>query len=389
LSRSATARLPWQHSYNWPVRRELLDLAALVLSQADRNRPADAVLRHELGRRRNLTALEARFVAEAVFSFYRWFGWVNPISELADQVAEALEHQERFSCNPASFPIEELAHRAIPDWTASQLDVTDAWLRSLQTVPSVWLRLRSDHAAQTAAQLGNCVPVAGIPNAHRYVGGEDLFRRPEFHRGEFEIQDLSSQIVGHLCAPQPGETWWDACAGEGGKALHLSDLMQNKGLIWASDRALWRLEKLKRRAARARMFNYRLTQWDGARKLRTKFDGVLVDAPCSGVGTWQRNPHARWTTTLEDVLQLKDVQLRLLNNAAASVKPGGKLIYAVCTLTRAETIEVTTEFQRTRPHFAPLAMRHPVTGLEASQLWLWPQEFGGNGMFIAAWRFEP
>jgi 16S rRNA (cytosine967-C5)-methyltransferase len=162
--------------------------------------------------------------------------------------------------------------------------------------------------------------------------------------------------------------------------------MQNKGLIWASDRAAWRLQKLKRRAARARMFNYRLFQWDGARKVRTKFDGVLLDAPCSGVGTWHRNPHARWTTTLEDVIELKELQHRLLVNAAASVKSGGKLIYAVCTLTRAETTEVATEFERIVAGFSPLLMRHPLTGSEASQLWIWPQEFGGNGMFVAAWR---
>src|SRR5205823_5977071 len=128
-----------------------------------------------------------------------------------------------------------------------------------------------------------------LPEALVYEGETDLFRTPEFHAGEFEIQDLSSQAVGWLCDPKPGETWWDACAGEGGKLLHLSDLMQNKGLIWASDRAAWRLQKLKRRTARAKVFNYRAALWDGGAKLptKTKFDGVLVDAPCSGLGTWR------------------------------------------------------------------------------------------------------
>src|SRR5436305_4189145 len=85
-----------------------------------------------------------------------------------------------------------------------------------------------------------------LANILRYDGEEDLFRTPEFHAGEFEIQDICSQLVGLLCAPKPGETWWDACAGEGGKTLHLSDLMENKGLIWACDRAEWRLQKLLR-----------------------------------------------------------------------------------------------------------------------------------------------
>jgi hypothetical protein len=83
-----------------------------------------------------------------------------------------------------------------------------------------------------------------------YRGTQDLFRTPEFHKGSFELQDINSQAVGIICEPKPGETWWDACAGEGGKLLHLSELMENKGLIWASDRVEWRLKKLKQRTAR-------------------------------------------------------------------------------------------------------------------------------------------
>jgi 16S rRNA (cytosine967-C5)-methyltransferase len=148
------------------------------------------------------------------------------------------------------------------------------------------------------------------------------------------------------------------------------------------------LQKLKKRAARARVFNYRAAQWNGGPKLptKTKFDGVLVDAPCSGVGTWQRNPHARWTTTVDDVAELRELQVQLLTHAAAAVKPGGKLIYSVCTLTRAETTEVVERLQNIPGDFAPLPIRNPLKGAEVEQLWLWPQEFGGNGMFIAGWR---
>src|SRR5882672_1294244 len=103
--------------------------------------------------------------------------------------------------------------------------------------------------------------------------------------------------------------------------------MQNKGLIWATDRAAWRLDSLKRRAARARIFNYRARLWDGGPKLptKTKFDGVLLDAPCSGIGTWQRNPHARWTTTVDDLRELGELQRRLLSNVAPATQLGGKL----------------------------------------------------------------
>jgi 16S rRNA (cytosine967-C5)-methyltransferase len=172
--------------------------------------------------------------------------------------------------------------------------------------------------------------------------------------------------------------------------LHLSDLMQNKGLIWASDRVEWRLKKLKQRAARAKSFNYRAVLWNGGVKLptKTKFDGVLLDAPCSGLGTWARNPHARWTTTPQDVRELAQVQKQLLANAAVALKPGGRLVYSVCTLTWAETIEVAREFEQTHPDFQPVAIASPFneSGETMAQHCFWPQQTGGNGMFVAGWR---
>ena len=164
--------------------------------------------------------------------------------------------------------------------------------------------------------------------------------------------------------------------------------MANKGLIWASDRAEWRLKRLKRRTARAQAFNYRSALWDGGAKLPTKtqFNGVLVDAPCTGVGTWQRNPHARWTTTAKDVQELAELQKKLLEHAAKGVKAGGKLVYSVCTLTRAETQEVAASFEAKHPGFAPMDLARPSGEKESGQCWLWPQDWGGNGMFIAAWK---
>jgi 16S rRNA (cytosine967-C5)-methyltransferase len=168
--------------------------------------------------------------------------------------------------------------------------------------------------------------------------------------------------------------------------------MNNKGLVWASDRAEWRLKKLKRRAARSGIFNYRSRVWDGspAPPTKTKFDGVLLDAPCSGVGTWHRNPHARWTTTLQDVQELRALQLKLLSVAAAALKPGGKLVYAVCTLTPDETTTVVETFQTQFPTFTPLPFPNPLLpdSKPAATLTLLPQDHFGNGMFIAAWTLS-
>jgi 16S rRNA (cytosine967-C5)-methyltransferase len=117
---------------------------------------------------------------------------------------------------------------------------------------------------------------------------------------------------------------------------------------------------------------------------KAKFDGILVDAPCSGVGTWQRNPHARWTTQPRDVQELSEVQALLLDRVSGSLKRGGRLIYSVCTLTRSETTAVAGKFAAAHADFEPA----PLSGLNSQlpALFLWPQLLNANGMFIAAWH---
>jgi 16S rRNA (cytosine967-C5)-methyltransferase len=141
------------------------------------------------------------------------------------------------------------------------------------------------------------------------------------------------------------------------------------------------------------VFNYRTAAWDGGAKLPTKtqFHGVLIDAPCSGVGTWQRNPQARWTVTPSDVRELSEIQRQLLVNASAAVRPGGRIIYAVCTLTHSETDAVADFCSQRLPGFEPLPLPAlPNAPQEASaRKWILPQQFGGNGMFVAAWRRAP
>ncbi|MBI3854017.1 MAG: RsmB/NOP family class I SAM-dependent RNA methyltransferase [Verrucomicrobia bacterium] len=361
-----------------------------MVGRSDRAHPADVVLREELRRAGGLSRADSREISRAVFAYYRWLGWLDQQESVVDRIEKAVELRERFSAQPNIFTDQELAAKAVPVWVADEMEVSPAWAKSLQTEPPLWLRARRGQARMLAERLGECWVGDGVLNdAIRYEGSEDLFRTPEFHNGEFELQDINSQAVGLLCDPQPGETWWDACAGEGGKLLHLSDLMENRGLILASDRVEWRLKKLKQRAARAKAFNYRVAIWNGGERLptKTKFDGVLVDAPCTGVGTWQRNPHARWTVTPDDVRELSEVQKQMLANAAAAVKPGGKLIYSVCTMTRAETDEVAEVFGEQFPQFKSLTLANPFRAKEsAPRLWFWPQETRGNGMFLAAWQ---
>jgi 16S rRNA (cytosine967-C5)-methyltransferase len=335
-----------------------------IIEGSDREHPADATMRRVLKARKSIGAATAREIAEAVFAYYRWFGWLNARDPIPKQIRQAQELDR----NPPS----DLS-RAVPDWIKHEVEVTPEWLRSLQEKPKLWIRARTGQGNALAQKLDDCQP-GPIPDSLEYRGAQDLFSTPEFKAGEFELQDIASQMVGLACSPKPGETWWDACAGEGGKLMHLSDLMQNKGLIWASDRAQWRLDRLKRRAARARVFNYRSVLWDGGARLptKTKFDGILIDAPCSGTGTWGRNPQARWTLTPQDIAELKQLQIQLLRHAVSALKPAGKLIYSVCTLARTETVEVLEALG---------------FSLGAPQItWLWPHETKGNGMFMASWN---
>jgi 16S rRNA (cytosine967-C5)-methyltransferase len=372
------------------VTEPLLEIAQMVIRQSSRTRPADAVLRTVLKQERTLTPPSSRAVAAAVFAYFRWREWLGDFASLRDQIAAAVTKQLHYDGGEA-MPEEDLRKRAVPAWTHDQVNWRSSWLRGLQETPRLWLRSRPGCREELAAELGDCrtSPVESLPCALAYSGARDLFQTEAFHRGDFELQDISSQAVGLLCDPRPGETWWDACAGEGGKLLHLSDLMENKGLIWASDRAEWRLQRLRRRAGRAKVFNYRVAPWDGGAKLptRTRFDGILVDAPCSGLGTWQRNPHARWTTTPEDVRELSSMQVSLLTHVAEALKPGGKLIYAVCTLTQAETTDVTAQIQACCGELEPCLLPNPFAPASepAPELWLGPEQ-GGNGMFVAGWK---
>lgn len=355
-----------------------LNHAARILAAVSGDQRADTALRYYFEEHRYLQPPARRAISQLIFSYFRWLSWLDSKASPQKRLEQAEELQTRFNADPRSIKAEALAVRAVPDWLATEMELPADYLRQLQREPALWLRARPGTGEALAKSLFSAERTDRSPDALRFTGKQDLFKTEQFKTGEFEIQDLASQLVGLACAPQPGQTWWDTCAGEGGKTLHLCDLMQNKGVVWASDRHTGRLETLKRRAARAKLFNYRTAVWEGSAKLptKTKFDGILIDAPCSGVGTWQRNPHARWTTTPDDVRELAATQLALLNHVAGSLKPGGRLVYSVCTLTRSETTAVVEAFNAA----------HPEEFTLSSTATLWPHELNANGMFIASWQ---
>lgn len=369
-------------------------MAARIVARSNPRQPADLLLRQALARRRGLTPEQSAWISRAVFAYFRWLNWVDASQTLEERIDGAMALAEQFNATPNWPSDDEVLQKAVPAWVLDEGLRDPAWARSLQRDPALWLRARPGSEAKLTEALEPGALVSGpLPESFRYTGSTDLFTTPEFQEGVFEIQDIASQAVGHVCAPRPGEVWWDACAGEGGKTLHLSALMEGQGLIWASDRAVWRLDRLKQRAARAQCFNHRRIEWDGGVKPPTKtvFDGVLLDAPCSGIGTWGRNPHARWTTGPNDVKELSVIQRNLLTHVAPSVKPGGRLVYAVCTLAPAETTAIAEWFTAQHPEFEPHAFANPfdLRADPTAQLTLWPQQTQGNGMFVAVWERKP
>lgn len=335
--------------------------------------------------------------------YFRWRGILKDASVAPRALDECRDLDRSFHANPKQFN-HAILLRTLPRWAREMMPWTTQQLRALQTTPDTWLRLRSmdltqvrsfptqsfsewlqarENAADPAILKAgkNLEPL--LATTVRYLGDDDLARSLPFENGEFEIQDISSQIVGAICNAQPKSKWWDVCAGEGGKTLHLAECMRGSGVVWATDRAAWRLARLKRRAARAQVFNLRIAGPE-LKKNAGKFDGVLVDAPCSGIGVWGKHPESKWRLNPQDIQELSEVQFELLTNGAPYVRNGGRLIYSVCTLSPEETENVARRFSQAFPDFKPVSM----PACDAPDWKIWPDQFAGAGMYIASWKRE-
>ena len=165
---------------------------------------------------------------------------------------------------------------------------------------------------------------------------EDIFKTRAFKEGLFEVQDEGSQLVTLLTGVKPGELVIDACAGNGGKSLFLSGLMKNRGTIIASDLSAVKLSNLRRRAGKAGAFNIKTANREALNEYNNMADCVFIDAPCSGMGVFRRNPDSKWRLTRDDVKELAVKQKEILSEYSRLVKPGGRLVYVTCTISREE-----------------------------------------------------
>jgi 16S rRNA (cytosine967-C5)-methyltransferase len=295
------------------------------------------------------------------------------------------------------------AFHSHPLWLVRRLIVqfgkeeTIAICRADNAIAPLALRVNSLKASRTealaalAAEGIAAEPTALSPDGLRLTSpGAPLRESAAYKRGLIRIQDEASQLVARLVAPQPGERILDLCAGAGGKTLHMAALMKNRGRIIALDLHEDRLRMLREEAQRLGATIVETRTGDAAEThagFSGAFDRVLLDAPCSGLGTLRRNPEIRWRLAPVDLKKCMQIQRRLLASAAQCVRPGGRLVYSVCTVTPEENELVVADLLKSRPEFTrlhPTDAEIPALLIDAGgALRTFPHRHGTDGFFAA------
>ncbi len=413
--------------------RRYSEAVAEVFSAAmDSGKPADRILGAFFRQNKKFGSKDRRAVRETLFSLFRWWGWLGPkmgtsgawtrqlfLAHLLD--SEEPEHfalrwkeasgirahvpgMANWTLEDRAAAVSEILRRPlepsalIPNWSFDRISLDEVGRKRLISAfskrPPMWLRIQRDDVEGILRELRgeNFEPVRpndSLPAASVGWPRKNLFELDAYRKGRFEVQDLASQIIGYSCMPSPGQRWWDACAGAGGKTLQLSALMKNKGCVVASDIREYKLKDLKKRARRAGFSNISPKPWP-KRKIpvsANSFDGVLVDAPCSCSGTWRRNPDARWTTTPETPDEMAAIQIDILTRCAKAVKAEGVLVYATCSFCAVENRDVVDSFLADNPDFALEPFAHPLTGDETDgTIFTYPWEYDTDMTFVARMR---
>jgi 16S rRNA (cytosine967-C5)-methyltransferase len=339
---------------------EILD--EVIAAARDDGPPADILVTRYFKTRRYAGSGDRRAVRELVFRAIRRSAERTPSGRAAvlGLVDDEPDLAALFGQPRGPDPLAEGEPRAeasaVPQWLHGKLSplvAPDEWPALLERAP---VDLRANVARISRDELGALLPGSeptGLsPWGLRLPADSRVDDQPEFAAGLFEVQDEGSQLIALACRPQPGERILDLCAGAGGKALALA-AAQPGATILATDTSRDRLSRLAPRAERAgASITSRLI--DGGRELdqlaewRGTADLVLVDAPCSGSGTWRRNPESRWRLTAQRFDRLVATQARLLDIAAELVRPGGRIVYAVCSLLQREGSGQAADFLHRR-----------------------------------------
>lgn len=417
---------------------------------AEAGRPADQILHQYFKFRKFVGSKDRKFIAEAIYTMLRHYARLNWWAEKLnvkpdgralvliwlrvgihmnmDEIA-ALFDGEGYSPDPLTehelAMLQPLRQRDFmpadmpenirlecPDWAYHSLKETfgdgfEAAMEAMQNEAPLDIRvntLKSDRAAvsERLRQDGfDIVETAFSPLGLRVQGRPPFSAHPYYQQGWMEIQDEGSQILSLACGVKPGEWVVDFCAGAGGKTLALAAQMENKGRIWACDVEARRLENSRKRLRRAGVHCVEMQvlddeEDDWVRKHKHKADCVMIDAPCSGVGTWRRNPFMRWQKMGLGLETLVALQQSILQSASRLVKPGGRLVYATCSLLPEENQKQVDAFLAQNDDFIaePLQVNWQASGFDVPQgidlsqasLQLAPHLHHTDGFFVSAMR---
>ena len=419
--------------------KALLDTCASLIEQVFKfDHPADAVVARFFREHRSLGPRERTTLSDTVYAALRqrlrleWLArsgsgpkW-RRLAILAfpgdtDFLKSALTELEKTWLNHclAVTDADLLApHRHnLPEWLAAalreQLGIEfDALVASLDQPAALDLRvntLKKKREAvladlQQAGLMGEATPFS--PLGIRLQGKPSLAKWPAFVQGEVEVQDEGSQLLALLLDAKRGEMVVDFCAGAGGKTLAIGAAMRNSGRLYAFDTSAHRLDALKPRLARSGLSNVHPVaiaheRDDRIKRLAGKIDRVLVDAPCSGLGTLRRSPDLKWRQTPQTVAAQAQLQQAILNSAVRLLKPGGRLVYATCSLLREENEAVAEAFGAAHPEFETVPVHELLAAAQvpsaerlcagSAQQWLrlWPHRHATDGFFAAVWRKRP
>jgi 16S rRNA (cytosine967-C5)-methyltransferase len=301
----------------------------------------------------------------------------------------------------------------LPEWMVEPLQAQlgeEFWPLVDSLGQSATLDLRVNALHDKRADIQKELKLAGIasqptpysPWGLRIQGKPALTRLDAFVRGAIEVQDEGSQLLALLLDAHRGEMVVDFCAGAGGKTLAIGASMRNTGRLYAFDVSGHRLDALKPRLARSKLSNVHPAaiaheRDERIKRLAGKIDRVLVDSPCSGLGTLRRNPDLKWRQTPQALAELAVKQLAILQSAARLVKPGGRLVYATCSVLMQENETIAQAFTQANPDFEVMVVAaeldrlkvpqaaHLCSGAQAEFLRLWPHRHGTDGFFAAAW----
>ena len=411
-----------------PLSRPLLDAATEALGLALKfDRPADAVLHDYFREQPGLGVRDRAFIADSLYGVLRRKRTVNHLAsdgarrmllaylvriagvsvrELAGAIAPA---EQRWLAQIKAEPLDSLplaVRLELPDWLAERLGRTHsetellALARGLNEPAPLDLRVNTlrcerEEARQRLGADGIAAePMPYSPVGLRVRGRPSIQRHPLFLEGALEVQDEGSQLLGYLVAPRRGELVVDFCAGAGGKSLMLGALMRSQGRLYAFDVSASRLSRMKPRLARSGLSNLHpqpiADEHDvRIKRLAGKADRVLVDAPCSGLGTLRRNPDLKWRQSPRSLEELQRKQASILSSAARLVKTGGRLVYATCSFLAEENENIVSAFLAAQPGFRPLDCGALLSEARISIdsdlfLKLYPHVHGTDGFFAAA-----